>query len=335
MKYTALKQHLQSNGVQPIYLLEGEDLYFRTKGAEQIKNACLSQPPLNFVSFEGDELKGKDGLRQLEFALRTLPFLSAKRVVAVSEFYPTEREYETCLKGLFELPVDTSVLLIQNSEAVKKTGAKKGGACDLKSKPNVTFVECARAEVSDVVKWLSVTFRRAGIRADGSVCRLIADYCCCDMARIEREAEKLKAYASEGDTVTAADVDMLVCREIEYRDYELSDAASRGDYARFMEILEDMRGDGADENSILRRLCSHFRKLYEVSESRGSDAQVAGKLGLKEYDVKKSRERAAKFGRDVLAQRYADIHDVVCRVRASELRADSALKLTVQRIFFA
>lgn len=334
MKYTLLKRHLQSEGVQPIYLLEGEDLYFRTKGAEQIKNACLSQPALNFVRFEGNALKGKELIR-LADALCALPFLGGKRVVEVSEFYPTESEYETYLKELFGRPVDTSVLLILNSGAAKKGGAKKGGACDLKGKPNVTFVECARAEESDVVKWLSVTFRRAGIRADGSVCRLIADYCCGDMARVEREAEKLKAYASEDDTLTAADVDTLVSREVEYRDYELSDAASRGDYARFMEIMEDMRGDGADENSILRRLCSHFQKLYEVSESRGSDAQVAKRLGLKEYDVRKSRERAAKFGRDALAQRYADIHGAVCRVRASELGADAALKLTVQRIFFA
>ena len=49
MKFTALKKHLQSEGVQPVYLLEGEELYFRDKGAEMIKSACLSQPQLNYV----------------------------------------------------------------------------------------------------------------------------------------------------------------------------------------------------------------------------------------------------------------------------------------------
>ena len=40
MEYTELKQSI-AEGAKPVYLLEGDDAYFRIKGEEQIKSAFL------------------------------------------------------------------------------------------------------------------------------------------------------------------------------------------------------------------------------------------------------------------------------------------------------
>ena len=330
MKYVDFRKFTDENGAQPVYLFEGEELYFRDKGVEMIKAACLSQPQLNYTAFDGAALKG-DKISRLAEAVYALPFLSEKRVVVVTEFYPAEREYAAYLRPIFEKPVESAALLIVNAG-----GKPKAGSCEWKKKPNVTFVDCGRADEQDAVKWVYLTLRRAGIRADGRVCTDVVRYCGGNMARIAGETEKLKEYA-EADgraEITSEIVDALVYRDAEYKLYELSQAAARRDHTRFVQIMESMVGKGYDENAFLNALCSHFRTLYEVSSFKGSDRQAAEALGMKEYAVKKSREQAAGFPEGELLRCYSDVYRAVCAIKSGELTPASALKKVTAGLFF-
>ena len=114
MKYVGFKKFTDENGACPIYLFEGEEVFFREKGEALLKSRFLQEPTLDYTSFEGAALKG-DKIRGLVDAVNSFPFVSERRVVKVTEFYPTEREYEAHLKGLFENPPMASILIILNS----------------------------------------------------------------------------------------------------------------------------------------------------------------------------------------------------------------------------
>ena len=90
MKFTELKNFI-SHGGSGIYLLQGEDAYFLSRAEEMLKKAYVQFPELNFSSFDGDELKGAN-IKKLTDALSAFPFMSEKRVVKVSGFYPSEAE---------------------------------------------------------------------------------------------------------------------------------------------------------------------------------------------------------------------------------------------------
>ena len=81
MDYTELKQSV-SEGAKSIYLLEGDDAYFRMKGEEQIKSAFLEMPELNFTSFDGETLKG-GGISALVSAVKNYPFMAERRIIKV------------------------------------------------------------------------------------------------------------------------------------------------------------------------------------------------------------------------------------------------------------
>ena len=54
MKFVQLAKRLQE-GLDPIYLIEGEETYFRDHAVKSITAAChLMQPALNDVRLEGD-----------------------------------------------------------------------------------------------------------------------------------------------------------------------------------------------------------------------------------------------------------------------------------------
>lgn len=324
MKYTELKNSI-AGGASSVYLLEGDDAYFRMKGEEQIKAAFLEMPELNYTSFDGDTLKG-GGITALTSAVRNYPFMAERRIVRVSEFYPTDGEYEQYLKPLFENFPSTSILIIVNS------GAKKG--YDIKRKRAVTYVDCNRAELDTVTKWAYLTLKRAGITAATATCEAIASYCLCDMARVSVEVEKLIVYKGSGE-LTREEVDALVYKDADFRMYELNNAAAAGNYTKFCVIADELVQKSGDEAYLLSGLFNYFKNLLTISETGGTNAELALLLKMKEYGVKKGREYADIMGAERLKNLVAYIYGAISDMKSGRITPQSAFQSVENAIFFS
>ena len=329
MKYVDFKTFTDANGAKPIYLFEGEEAYFREKGEQLVKSRFVQEPTLDFASFDGGALKG-DRIKTLVDAVNSFPFVSQKRVVRVTEFYPTDKEYDAYLKPIFETPNTDSILLIVN------TSKAKTGNANFTKKPNVTYVDCSRADEETIKKWIYVTCKREGVYADGVTCGKIAAYCTLDMARISKETEKLLCYCRGAglQRLTDQTVDALVYPDSEYKIYELANALSRKNYAGFIKISQDLMTKGFNEHSLLSSLASYFRTLYETSLLKGGDREVAAVLGIKEYAAKKNREQAAKFTKEQLLFLYEAVYGAISDVKCGKLTPTAAWNTTLARLFF-
>ena len=329
MKYVDFKKFTDENGAQPIYLFEGEEVYFKEKGEALLKERYLQDKTLDYSAFDGSTLKGEK-LKQLVDAVNCFPFISEKRFVRVTEFYPTEKDFETYLKPLFDNPPTTSILCIQNS------AKGKAGTSSLSKKPHVTYVDCGRSDEETIKKWIFITCKRAGVYADGITCGKIASYCIYDMARISKETEKLLAYAeAEGiEKLTDEVVDELVYPDSEYKIYELANALARKNYSAYMRVVKDLTTRGFNETTLLSSLASYFKNLYEVSLCRGGDREVAATLGIKEYAAKKNREQAQKFGKERLLELYTTVYNAISGIKFGEIAPASVLKAVTAKLFF-
>ena len=329
LKYVEFKKFTDENGALPIYLFEGEEGYFREKGEELLKARFLQEPTLDYVSFDGNALKGEK-IKALIEAAACFPFVSERRIVRVTEFYPTEKEYESYLKPLFENPPTASILLIVNAAKGKAATAA------LSKKPNVTFVDCSRSDEETIKKWIYLTCKRAGVYADGITCGKLASYCVFDMSRITKETEKLLSYcwASGVERLTDDIVDALVYPDSEYKIYELANALARKNYSEYMKIVKDLSTRGFNETALLSSLASYFKGLYETSLCRGSDKEVAAALGIKEYAARKNREQAAKFSKEGLLGAYECVYGAISGIKGGLLTPSSAFKTVTARLFF-
>lgn len=329
MKYVDFKKFVDENGASPVYLFEGEEGFFREKGESLLKTRFVAEPTLDYASFDGAELKG-DKMKNLVASVNSFPFISQRRLVRVTEFYPTEKEYEQYLKELFENPPPTAILLIVNA------GKGKAGTANLSKKPNVVFVDCGKSDEETVKKWIYLTCRKAGVYADGITCEKLAEYCVLDMARVSKETEKLLivCQARGLNRLTDELVEETVYPDSEYKIYELANALSRRNYGEFMQIASELKTKGFDEIALLGSIANYFKALYEVASSRGSDKEIATALGIKEYAVKKNREQAAKFKKTELLERYACVYEAVCAVKCGELTPYSAFSTVTAKIFF-
>lgn len=330
MKYVEFKKFTDENGAQSIYLLEGEEGYFRERGEGLLKTRFVQEPTLDYISFDGSALKGEK-IKALTDAVNCFPFISQKRMVRVTEFYPNDKDYDLYLKGLFDNPPTDSILLIVNGAKGKKDSVP------LSKRPNVTFVDCGRSDEETIKKWLYVTCKRAGVYADGITCGKIAEYCLFDMARISKETEKLLTYC-EGMGVTRLTdeiVDELVYPDSEYKIFELANALSRKNYSEYTRIAAELMSKGFDEIALLSSLSNYFKNLYEASAMKGSDKEIAATLGVKEYAVKKSRETAQRLEKGAALKYYQTVYECVSRIKCGELTPQGALSSVTAKLFFS
>lgn len=323
MKYTELKNSI-AEGASNVYLLEGDDAYFRINGEKQIKSAFLEMPELNFTSLEGDALKGGN-LNSLVSALKNYPFMAPKRIVKVIEFYPSESEYETYLKPLFDDFPPDSILIIVN------VGGKKG--VDLKRKKQVAYIDCSKSDADTVAKWVYITMRRAGVNISAEASGAVADYCLCDMSRVSVETEKLIEYCTNGE-ITLSDVDALVYKDADYRLYELTNAAARKDFTKFCLIADEIVSKAGDETYVLSGLFNYFKNLLIILSSDDKDGELAAQLKMKEYGVKKSREAARSIGAERLGGLIEYIYGRISDVKSGLATPQSAFALAQNFIFF-
>ena len=325
MKFVQLANSLKGS-LAPVYLLEGEETYFRDHAVAAIRAACaIAQPAFNDVRIEGDSLKG-EGLSSLPAQLRTLPFFDEKRLVRLYEYYPTEREWERVFKPYCAAPCASTVLVIVN------TGAKKG--CDIKRKSGVCYVDCGKESEETLARWLFGVARRMGLDLDADAASLMVRYCNSDAARMKTETEKCRLLLGHGGRITRETVQKYVAKDVEYKIFELTDAAARGNYSAFGEILHDLLQKGWDENAALASLTSYFRTLCELADLRGTDEEIMQTLNLKPYPLKKSREALARLGKDRVKELYLRLYTLSAEMRSGICSKSGALSTAVAKIFF-
>lgn len=322
MKYTELKNDIAA-GDRRIYLLEGDDAYFRSRGEEQIKSAFLELPELNFTSFDGASLKGAS-LTKLTAAMAAYPFMSQKRIIRAEELYPTEADYEKYLSAAFENCPPSTILMIVNS------GAGKG--VQLKRKKCVTYIDCSHADEDTVCRWVFGTLKRAGISADVQACRRVAAYCLSDMARVEGEVQKLIALGA--DTVTEELVDEVVYKDADYKIYEMTDAVAYKNYSKFIDICTELSAGSADRSAVMAALLRYFKNLVIIGSSQAGAAELAKQLKMPEFAVRRSAERARAFGTERLLSLTSALYELSARMRSGRLTPDGAFFCSLAAVLF-
>lgn len=324
MKFTQLKDDIKESA-RSIYLIEGDDAYFRQKAEEQLKAAFLQMPELNFTAFDGGQYKGAN-LSEITSALSAYPFMSEKRLVKITDFYPTEADWEKYLKSVFEDFPETTVLLIVNAQS------KKG--VDLKRKKCITYIDCNKSDRETVAKWAYLTMKRANVASTVEACEAVADYCLCDMARVSKEVEKLIEYGAGGQ-ITKKAVDELVYKDADFRIYQMTGAVARRDFSTFAEICYDLLSKGYDENAVIASLLNYFKNLLTVDSAALPDKELAAALKMSDYVYGKTKQQAQAVGSDRLISYINALYSLAADFKSGRMTVGGALESALANVFFA
>ena len=321
MRMEELKASLAS-GASPVYLIEGEDAYLREVAVKILKDKYLTSPELNLNIFEGAYVKSSPD--EMVDALMQYPFMSEKRVIIVRDYNPSATDLKNkSLVNYFANPVETSLLIIVNNSTNEP----------LKKIECVTVVDCGKANMATVVRYIQGTLKRSGLIITTKNAELLAEYCKLEMTKISGEVEKLIAYCHGEAEVTADAIEELVVKENDYQVYELTEQVARKNSAKAYSILADMLSKSNDHQRIFTALYYHFRKLFFCSVSSKSASVLAKELGVKsEYALKKLIEQSKRFTPKKLKQTIDMFVKYDADFKSGKISIASALNLAMGKI---
>lgn len=313
MKFLELKNSVK-NEILPIYYIEGEDAFLRQSALSTLKNAFLVEPDFNLTNFTGADLKAD--IEDFLTAVRSYPFLSDKRVIVVSEYYPTATELKSKkLQEIFNTVEETSIIIFINSKA----------CAPLKNQNNVTVVDCNKLDLDSITKYLRAVLLKNQIVIDSGAVTKLVEYSGYDMAKINGEINKLVSFVKDTKVIDETAVDAIVVKDTDYQIYELSGYIADKKYQKVFQTLNEMLSKKESEQMIFMSIYYHFRRLLHVSISNQSDSEIASVLGVKEYAVKKAKMQAKKFS----VKRLKAVCDKLCEFdtafKSGELSLDNVL----------
>ena len=318
MLFSELKKSLDNGERFSVYLVEGEERYFRALALETLKSALISEPSLNVSVFDGDAAETDDALASLS----ALPFMSKLRMTVIKEFYPTAAALKGGMRAFLEHPTETSVLVIVNEKPHEV----------FKKFPSVCTVACKTAEVPVIARWIKATAKNAEVTVSDGVCAKIAEYCLSDMTRVKNETEKLIAYAGRGGEIDESAADLLVYRSAEYKIYEMTDYIAKRKFDSAVNVINDMLGKGDTHGRIIAAVYNYFRRLLFVAISDRPFAETGELLGIKEFAVKKAKEQASAFKVRSLKNAVDRLVDADYAVKSGRANADDLMWINIFRI---
>ena len=304
-----LKKRLQKK-IEPCYLVQGEDILLYDEALKLIKNACnLSFEEFNFQKFDDDTFSADLVLDALE----TLPFASEKKVVLLKNITKFSEDFKKKLVAYLKSPLPSTCLVIFDFAnkfdflISEKISAKR---LDEESLKNIVEEELSKSHKAIKKEALS----------------LLLSYCCDYYSLIKNELKKLSDAPT--DVITEKDIANMVTKETEYSVFELTEALSKKDAKKAVELLSLMDKDSKTFNLIL----NHFRRLFFVAISKDED--LSKLLNVKEYAVIKAKELSRNFSKIQLKNIYSLLDDVDFYIKNGQMQIENALYYLIFGILY-
>src|ERR1035437_6814956 len=169
------------------------------------------------------------------------------------------------------IPTDLRKMDYQDKERYDRIRETLGDWCG--------FVELARVDEADAIKWGMSTAEARGIKFDPDAARELADALGADMMLVSSELEKLCLYVSGREPrITLGDVETMVLAAKQRTLYELTDAISQRDRTHALLLLHGLlnASDCGEDAAIghLYMLARTFRQMLIVLEKNVRDSRA-------------------------------------------------------------
>jgi DNA polymerase-3 subunit delta len=259
----AVRKQIKAGTTDPLYLLLGADDV--EKSALAAEFAEVVDEGLRAFNVErlhaGDMTSGDklaDGVSSLVAAVRTLPMMSPRRIVTVSQaemLLVPKRESEAATRALDELeamlkvpePHTTLVFVAGNID-------KRGRMYKLLAR-QATVVECGTLEdAADAERWVRTRVAAVGAEIEPAAARRLAERAGTDVKRLRGEVDRLLLYAMGQARISVEDVREVAGPAELQDDWAMANAIEAGQGGEALRQLALMLDAGAPPEKVLGQL---------------------------------------------------------------------------------
>jgi DNA polymerase-3 subunit delta len=324
-RVATVSQQIAKSGLQPVYLVCGEDELAVKEAARVVEKAALGSSPTDF-DVDRFELGAAEPERILG-ALGTRPMWGERRLVVVRCPKGLDKDGSDLLLPAVKEAVPFSTLLVVAGKVDLRLGfvgaVKKAGGLFAMSPPTAREVPAMLVDraASD------------GFRLERDAAALLVETVGSDLLALQTTLTKLYAYVGERTTIRREDVEVSVERTREEVIWDLTEAVGQRNLTLALVTLGGMLDHGESPVGAVAMIARHFRDLWRIRGLLASGVSEGG-LGdaakMHPFRAKKLAVQARQFSEPQL-ERAMERLFVTDRALKSSKLAD---KLIVERLVF-
>ena len=339
--YKRIGKEIKSNSVKNLLLLYGKEDFLIHWAVDTLVHNYVNEVSrdLDFSKLDGTALT----FDQIRSNCETLPFLSEKRVLLVSDFKLMEggktkgidEDEEKLLADYLKNLPEYCMLIITSQGADKrkkifKTISEHG-----------SVYEFGELDEKSLKSYIDKRFKESGKTAKPSVvAHLIAasgyydketDY---TLYNLENDIKKAIAY-NEGAEVGVDAVENTISGNMDTNVFAMIDSISRDRKDEAFQMLHNLLVSGEKEYKLLALLCSHFEIILSVKEMREegkSFLEMKEILGIHEFRIKKAATFAEKYSVSHLRKILRKTYEIDKNIKTGLLESSLALELFIAEI---
>ncbi len=139
---------------------------------------------------------------------------------------------------------------------------------------------CYPLEGNNLNSWIQQELQQAGLTADASCVRMIADMCEGNMLAASQEIQKL-SLVHAGQTITPEQVEAAIVDQSRFNVFQLVDVMLGGEQQRCIKMLYRLESEGIEPNILIWALVREWQTLTQLQDQLKSGQQIQWmKLGI-------------------------------------------------------
>ncbi len=264
MTLPELEKELARGVLRSVYLLLGPEEFLRKRALQALRSAALKPDAfaLNYSEFSAKS----DSVHDVVAAANTLPMISEKRVVVLSD--PGSLSDQQALSAYLQSSSPRTVLILIAEELDRRTSFYK------LLRDQTCVVEVSKLKGPALMRWAEDCVRSRGYRISSASLTRLVDVAGSDLLTLASEIEKILIYCEERKVIEDSAIDLLVRGSREHSIFELTDAVGKRDRKKALKLLGDLLDLGESPILVVNMLARHFRQLLIAKElqSQGCSA---------------------------------------------------------------
>jgi DNA polymerase-3 subunit delta len=213
--------------------------------------------------------------------LRTAPFLTDKRVVALrqADDFISQNQNRQWLEKYFDSPCPTGrlILTVRNWDSRTKLAKKLQSVGKL-----IHVTQPKRWQLPQ--RLAEYASESHGKRLTRDAAELLIELTGDELTRLYGEIDKLVVYADEDKTITLKHIESLIGHNRLFNAFAVIDAITDGNAAQAVQRLRDMFAeDRSSEYTVIGAFAYHFRRMFNAKvlmEKGMRPDQIAKHLGI-------------------------------------------------------
>ena len=315
-----IDEHIKTGQFQNAYLLYGDEDYLKKQYRDKLVHALVpGDDSMNFAKYEGKDINLGDVIDLAE----TLPFFADRRVILIADsgFFKSSQEQLADYLGQIQ---ETTYFVFVESEVDKRSKtykalSKSGCAVDF-SMPDEKLL----------TTWMGSRIKAAGKSISREAWQEFFERTNDSMDHMDKEMEKLLSYTYDKDSIALEDVEAICTKQVQTKIFDMISFIASKNLSKVMELYHDMLAAKEPPIRILALIIRQFDQMYLLKDmaSTGMNAStIAGKLGIRDFIVKKNLGLARNFTMEQIRQLLEDAADLDERAKTGLINDRMAVEL--------